>query len=284
MGDPLIDADPAHGIDNDDRQDDVSRRRRQARADEPAETPGHQDQGGDVPFAESQEHPSHAVDEARHGEKSDHDAERRQQQEEVGGHLGMRLDHDADVLQESISLRRRIFPHVSETKIQQDQEAEHEDPGIEARKLFAVLEESHQDGQIDDPEKEDRRLELFVDRQSRPLDRRAGHFADAHQIDGQGERGIINERDGKAAENHVPVRHAEKFGHDEAGDGHHRRHHEPAHGRRRLHGRGELPRHAVALHERNRESADHRGVGSAAAADHADGGGSEDGGLRDRVP
>ena len=70
MRDPGIDAELGQGPDDDDRADDVGRRRRQAHADQPAEDKGHADHGHDVPRAEVEQHAAHAVDEAGDGEQA----------------------------------------------------------------------------------------------------------------------------------------------------------------------------------------------------------------------
>ena len=88
------------GGDDDDGADDVGRRRRQAGANQPAEDIGHQDHRNDVPGAEIEQHRTHPVDEAGDGEQADHDAERRQQQRQVGRHVGMGFDPRADVAEQ----------------------------------------------------------------------------------------------------------------------------------------------------------------------------------------
>ena len=135
-------------------------------------------------LSDAQEHAPHTVDESGHGKQTDHDAERRQQQRQKGGHLGMRLYHDANVREELILFGRRILLHILEIKIEQDKEQEHEGPGIEPRKLLAIVKHPHQDGEKDDPHEEDRCLELVVDRQGLCLDRRGGQQADTREING----------------------------------------------------------------------------------------------------
>ena len=58
---------------------------------------------------------AHAVDEAGDGEQADHDAERREQQRQIGRHVGMRLDREPDVAEQRL-LRERRDPSATYLK------------------------------------------------------------------------------------------------------------------------------------------------------------------------
>ncbi len=80
----------------------------------------------------------------------------------------MGFDHDANVREELILFRCGVLLHVLEKQKEQNEEKEHEGPGVEPRKLLTVLEPPHQDCEKDDPEEEDRCLELGVERHGLP--------------------------------------------------------------------------------------------------------------------
>jgi len=130
MRDPGIDAELDQGPDDDDRADDVGRRRRQAHADQPSENKGHENHGHEVPRTELEQHAPHPVDEAGDGEQPDHDAQGREQERQIGGHVRVGLDGEAHVAEEGLLGDRRILQRVLEVQEVDQQQNEQEGRGI----------------------------------------------------------------------------------------------------------------------------------------------------------
>ncbi len=98
---------------------------------------------------------AHAVDEPGDREQADHDAERRQQQRQIGRHLGMRLDPAPEASEQRFALERGFLHHVLEVEERRDQQSQHEGRGVEGGQQFALADEAHQIDEIADGGEED---------------------------------------------------------------------------------------------------------------------------------
>ena len=123
-----------------------------------------------------------------------------------------------------------------------------------------------------------------VERHVRLGDAIARQQAHAQQIDRDADRDVVHEGERKAAQHDIPIGHAQELRHQEGGGAHHRRVDQSAHRCGGLDRGGKGARNAIAHHQRDRDGADHGGIGRAAAADQSDRARPHHGGLRNHPP
>ncbi len=96
MHDPRVDADADHRRRDDQSGQDVSRRRRQAGAEECPEQKGEHHHGSEVNAGRLYDQTADLGGHAGNDERPGHNRQRRQEQRQIGGHVGEGVDEASE--------------------------------------------------------------------------------------------------------------------------------------------------------------------------------------------